>query len=99
MLNFDRFSTIHAMRQKDVFNKIGVILKELNDQYKYLEVNPDDMNSLELELFLANAHFLADHAEILNKINLQLINARPALPAAKEEPKKEEPKKPEPKRE
>jgi hypothetical protein len=79
------------MRQQEVFNKIGLILKELNDQYKYLEVNPDDMNSLELELFVANAHFLADHAEILNKINLQLSTQKAALPPAKEEPK-EEPK-------
>ena len=78
------------MRQKEVFNKIGLILKELNDQYKYLEANPDDMNSLELELFVANAHFLADHAEILNKINLQLSTAKLALPAAKEGPKSEE---------
>lgn len=78
------------MRQKEVFNKIGLILKELNDQYKYLEANPDDMNSLELELFVANAHFLADHAEILNKINLQLSTAKLALPAAKEEPRSEE---------
>ena len=78
------------MRQKEVFNKIGLILKELNDQYKYLEANPDDMNSLELELFVANAHFLKDHAEILNKINLQLSTTKPALPPAKEEPKTEE---------
>lgn len=78
------------MRQQEVFNKIGLILKELNDQYKYLEANPDDMNSLELELFVANAHFLADHAEILNKINLQLSTAKPALPLHKDEPKAEE---------
>ncbi|WP_457128292.1 hypothetical protein [Mucilaginibacter sp. HD30] len=78
------------MRQKEIFNKIGLILKELNDQYKYLEANPDDMNSLELELFVANAHFLKDHAEILNKINFQLSTAKPALPAPKEEPKSEE---------
>lgn len=79
------------MRQQEVFNKIGLILKELNDQYKYLETNPDDINSLELELFVANAHFLADHAEILNKLNLQLATAKPALPAPpKEEPKAEE---------
>ncbi len=78
------------MRQKEIFNKIGLILKELNDQYKYLEANPDDMNSLELELFVANAHFLADHAEILNKVNLQLTTVKPALPVAKEEAKSEE---------
>jgi len=86
------------MRHKDVFNKIGVILKELNDQYTYLEANPDDMNELELELFVANAHFLSDHAEILNKLNLQLSTTKPALPPAKEEPKKEEPKQQEPKK-
>ncbi len=79
------------MRQQEVFNKIGVILKELNDQYKYLEANPDDMNSLELELFVANAHFLADHAEIINKLNLQATTAKAALPPApKESPKTEE---------
>lgn len=79
------------MRQQEVFNKIGVILKELNDQYKYLEANPDDMNSLELELFVANAHFLADHAEIINKLNLQAATAKAALPPApKEAPKTEE---------
>ncbi len=79
------------MRQQEVFKKIGVILKELNDQYKYLEANPDEMNSLELELFVANAHFLADHAEIINKLNLQAATAKPALPPPpKETPKTEE---------
>ena len=73
-----------------MFKKIGVILKELNDQYKYLEANPEDMNSLELELFVANAHFLADHAEIINKINLQAATAKPALPPATEAPKTKE---------
>lgn len=65
------------MKQQEVFNKIGGIIKELNEQYKYLEANPDDMNSLELELFVANAHFLWDHAEILNKINLQAARTAP----------------------
>ncbi len=68
------------MKQQEVFNKIGGIIKELNDQYKYLEANPDDINSLELELFVANAHFLADHADILNKINL--LSPRPAAPVS-----------------
>jgi hypothetical protein len=59
------------MKQLEVFNKIGGILKELNDQYQYIEATPENINELELELFVANAHFLADHAEILNKINLK----------------------------
>jgi hypothetical protein len=57
------------MKQLDVFKKIGGILKELNDQYDYLEADSSDLNELELELFVANAHFLKDHAEILRRLN------------------------------
>jgi hypothetical protein len=70
------------MKQLEVFNKIGGILKELNDQYKYIEATPENINELELELFVANAHFLADHAEILNKINLKNKAAIPVEPKA-----------------
>ncbi|MES2109253.1 MAG: hypothetical protein V4577_10915 [Bacteroidota bacterium] len=59
------------MKQKDVFKKIGGILQELNEQYEYLETVSDNLNDLELELFVANAHFLTDHIEILCKLNLQ----------------------------
>jgi hypothetical protein len=57
------------MKQLEVFKKIGGILNELHEQYKYIETNPGNINDLELELFVANAHFLTDHAEILNKLN------------------------------
>jgi hypothetical protein len=57
------------MKQLEVFRKIGSIIKELNEQYEYIESNPEHINDLELELFVANAHFLTDHAEILNKLN------------------------------
>src|SRR4051812_8443856 len=57
------------MKQLEVFRKIGGIIKELNEQYQYIETNPENINDLELELFVANAHFLTDHAEILNKLN------------------------------
>lgn len=59
------------MKQKEVFNKIGGIIKELNDQYEYLQADPENLHDLELELFVANTHFLADHAEVLRKINKQ----------------------------
>jgi hypothetical protein len=59
------------MKQKDVFNKIGGIIEELSDQYEYLKTVTDDLNDLELELFVSNAHFLTDHIEILCKLNLQ----------------------------
>ncbi len=59
------------MKQKEVFNKIGGIIKELNEQYEYLKGMGENLNDLELELFVSNAHFLADHIEILRKLNLQ----------------------------
>ncbi len=68
------------MKQKDVFKKIGGIIQELSDQYEYLKTVEDDLNDLELELFVSNAHFLTDHIEILCKLNLQNKFKRPALP-------------------
>jgi hypothetical protein len=59
------------MKQKEVFKKIGGIIQELSDQYEYLKTVNGDLNDLELELFVANAHFLTDHIEILCKLNLQ----------------------------
>ncbi|WPU97961.1 hypothetical protein SNE26_18200 [Mucilaginibacter sp. cycad4] len=76
------------MKQMDVFKKIGGILKELNDQYDYLAADPSELNELELELFVANAHFLKDHAEILRRINERA--AAPALLAEKNQPIAEE---------
>ncbi len=61
------------MNQEDVFKKIGAILNEIQDQYEFLAQNPKQLNELELELFLANASFLTDHVQILQKIN----NSRP----------------------
>jgi len=68
------------MKQKDVFKKIGGIIQELSDQYEYLKTVEDDLNDLELELFVSNAHFLTDHIEILCKLNLQNKFKRPTLP-------------------
>ncbi|MDF2431961.1 MAG: hypothetical protein JWP44_1592 [Mucilaginibacter sp.] len=59
------------MKQKEVFKKIGGIITELSDQYDYLQTMNEDLNELELELFVSNAHFLTDHIEILCKLNLQ----------------------------
>ncbi|HEX8018826.1 hypothetical protein, partial [Mucilaginibacter sp.] len=78
------------MKQMDVFKKIGGILKELNDQYDYLAADPSELNELELELFVANAHFLKDHAEILRRINERAVT--PAPHAEKTEPVIEQPK-------
>ena len=59
------------MKQQEVFKKIGTILKELNDQYDYLDHTESQINDLELELFVANTHFLAEHSVVLRKLNLQ----------------------------
>jgi hypothetical protein len=67
------------MKQMDVFKKIGGILQELNDQYNYLKAESSDLNELELELFVANAQFLKDHAEILRKMHERATPA-PAKP-------------------
>ncbi|HEY0895902.1 MAG TPA: hypothetical protein VGE15_05070 [Sphingobacteriaceae bacterium] len=57
------------MQKREIFKKIGGIITELNDQYQYLSQNPENLNDLELELFLANSSFLTDHIEILRKLN------------------------------
>jgi hypothetical protein len=67
------------MKQQEVFKKIGLIIKELNEQYDYLVSTENELNDLELELFVANAHFLADHSEVLRKLNLQK-SSTPIIP-------------------
>jgi len=57
------------MNQQGIFRKIGSILAELNEQYEFLAQNPEKLNDLEVELFLANADFLADHVRIVKKLN------------------------------
>lgn len=66
------------MNQEDIFKKIGQILNELNEQYQYLAQNPQELNELELELFLANSSFLSDHVQIIRKLNNG--NVQKALP-------------------
>ncbi|MBB6240366.1 hypothetical protein HDC90_005040 [Pedobacter sp. AK013] len=68
------------MNQQDIFRKIGSILTELNEQYQFLAQNPQQLNDLELELFLANAHFLSDHVNIVKKLNAT-IEEKTAEPA------------------
>ncbi|PTQ99226.1 hypothetical protein C8P68_10242 [Mucilaginibacter yixingensis] len=56
------------MKQQDVFKKIGGIINEINDQYDYLATTNGQFNDLELELLVANAHFLSDYIEVLRKV-------------------------------
>jgi hypothetical protein len=68
------------MKQQEILKKIGNILKELQEQYEYLQAEEIHTNDLELELFAANAKFLTDHTEILRKINAQKANITLTLP-------------------
>ncbi len=80
------------MKQKEVFKKIGGIIQELSEQYEYLKTVNEDLNELELELFVANAHFLTDHIEVLCKLNLQAQTEKRATekPARPEKTEKQE---------
>jgi hypothetical protein len=74
------------MTRNEILRKIGIIIIELREQYDLTQLNRDDMNDIELELFAANAHFLAEHIEILRKLNNQT-----AKPLRNPEPKFFEP--------
>jgi hypothetical protein len=62
---------MYTMKQQEIVNKIGALIKELNDQYKYLEETADNLNDFELEFFVANCTYLAQNAELLRKVNGQ----------------------------
>lgn len=71
------------MNQENLLKKLGLILDELNDQYQFLAQNPQQINALELELFLANVNFLADHIQIIKKVGE--TESKPILSAPAEE--------------
>ncbi len=53
---------------KEIIDKIGSIIADIADQYKYLSKNSEDINELEMELLMANATFLANHIAILQRL-------------------------------
>ena len=59
------------MKQQEIVKKIGAILKELQEQYQFIEKTKEPINDLELELFAANSNFLSDHIEILARSHRQ----------------------------
>ena len=81
------------MKQQEVFNKIGGIIREINEQYDYLKTSGEAYNDLELELLVANAHFLSDHLDILRKVSAQATASQSPLtgnPAKMAQPKAEQ---------
>ena len=53
------------MNKDTIFNKIAIILEDLHDQHFSLAKS---FNTIDLDLFSANAHYLADYVDILKKI-------------------------------
>jgi hypothetical protein len=82
------------MKQPEVFKKIGGIIQEIQEQYEYLQASAENLNDLELELFVANTHFLKDHAEILKKLNLLKQAEQADLPFVNDKPQIAETPKP-----
>lgn len=58
-----------------IFRKIGGIISEITEQYQYLASDPENINPLELELFVANSHFLSEHLAILKKLDGNINSA------------------------
>lgn len=54
--------------KKQVLIKIGGIITDITEQYGYLAKNVADINELEMELFMANTTFLANHVAILQRL-------------------------------
>lgn len=75
------------MNKKIIFQKIGGILTEINEQYQYLSGNMESINDLELELFVANANFLSEHAIILKRINEAQAPVQEAVAPVQVKPK------------
>lgn len=69
------------MTKNEILKKIGIIIIELREQYDLTQLNRDDINDIELELFAANSHFLTDHIEILRKLNKQDVKPLRQQPA------------------
>ena len=75
------------MNKTLIFRKIGGIISELTEQYQYLAESPENINPLELELFIANSHFLAEHLAILKKLDNspELLNQSNSVTTVKAE--------------
>lgn len=67
------------MKQLDVLKKIGALIQDLNEQYEYILTYGDSIDDVEIELFVANTHFIAEHAEILRKLNNQSLAIAKAI--------------------
>lgn len=64
------------MDKQGLLNKISFILQDLKGQHLKLTGNVDRIPEIELELFMANARYLLQHLEVLNKVNGNTIDVK-----------------------
>ncbi len=57
------------MDKQGLLNKISFILQDLKGQHLKLTGNAERIPEIELELFMANARYLVQHLEVLQKVN------------------------------
>lgn len=57
------------MDKQGLLNKISFILQDLKGQHLKLTGDSERIPEIELELFMANARYLLQHLEVLNKVN------------------------------
>lgn len=57
------------MDKQGLLNKISFILQDLKGQHLKLTGNAERISEIELELFMANARYLVQHLEVLQKVN------------------------------
>jgi hypothetical protein len=57
------------MDRQAILQRMGEIIADINEQYESLKTHPGKADQLEMELFEANIKFLADHTQILKRLN------------------------------
>ena len=67
------------MEKKEILQKTKEILAEIQEQVRAFEQHQYQISDIELDLFLANAKFLVDHAHIMKR--LQDVSPAVHLPA------------------
>src|SRR5690606_20428799 len=66
---FESIKRLYIMvTQESIFKKIGGLLKDLTDQYEFLQDNPTEQDGVYLVLFEANTTCLMGHVAILKKL-------------------------------
>ncbi len=70
--------------KEEIIEKVGVLLKELNDKFEYISNPNEDVNPLEFQLFEINAAYFAEHTNLLRKLEEEYSRDRAEQPVEEE---------------